>query len=52
MAYAGRFSVYRNKGDFDQAIADSEMAVRLDPNDAWYRERLEWVKATLDKYRL
>jgi tetratricopeptide (TPR) repeat protein len=41
VAYNNRGWAYYMKGDWDQAIADFETALRLDPNNAFIKRNLE-----------
>ena len=44
LAYSNRAAAYRNKGDYDRAIADATKAIELDPE---IRRRLQQPRQRL-----
>jgi len=40
--------VYEERGEIDRAIAELELSIRLFPNDAWARKRLDVLLDTVD----
>jgi tetratricopeptide (TPR) repeat protein len=45
-AYLSRGMIYEDRQNYDQAIADYEMAVKIKPDDVDYCKRLDQAKAT------